>query len=74
MDHEERYGGPFSDQFKDLMNSMLAYQPFLRPCIVDVLAHPFFPTGSPVATQEAVIAEMSDRKNRMNHEDSERDD
>merc|ERR1712226_1561851 len=34
--------GFFTDDFKNLITQMLAYQPFYRLSMVDVIYHPFF--------------------------------
>ena len=40
--HEAHTGAPFSANFKELMNNMLAYQPYQRLNLVEVMSHPFF--------------------------------
>ena len=47
----------FSDSFKDLMTSMLAYAPYLRPALADICCHPWF-LSSDVATPKQVRTEM----------------
>jgi len=59
--HEAHFGAPFSPEFKDLMTQMLAYQPYLRLNLVEVLMHPFFKQGgatAPTATKDEIKAEM----------------
>ena len=62
--HESQLGGGarYSDDFKDLMSQMFAYQPFMRPNLVEVQMHSFFTQGAPMATKEEVIAGMTARK------------
>ena len=62
--HEAHFGAPFSPEFKDLMTQMLAYQPYLRLNLVEVLMHPFFKQGgatAPMATKDETKAEMQVR-------------
>ena len=40
--HEAHIGAPFSANFKELMSNMLAYQPYQRLNLVEVISHPFF--------------------------------
>ena len=43
------------------MTQMLAYQPYLRLNLVEVLMHPFFKQGgatAPMATKDEIKAEM----------------
>ena len=49
--------GFFTEDFKNLITSMLAYQPFHRLSMVDVIFHPFFKNGD-YATPEEVKREM----------------
>ena len=58
----EAYGATFSPEFKDLMNSMFAYQPFQRLNLVEVLSHPFFQQGTHSASQQVVKKEMITRR------------
>ena len=39
--HENAMGAPLSSDFKDLMQNMLAFQPYQRLNMVDVVVHPF---------------------------------
>jgi serine/threonine protein kinase len=43
----------FSEDFKNLMTSMLAYDPAQRPTMEDIRAHPWY-TNSNVATLEEI--------------------
>ena len=54
--HERDYGEEFSAEFKDLMINMLAYEPYQRLNLVEVLMHPFFASG--VATDNEKIEVM----------------
>ena len=58
--HEAHYGDTFSNEFKDLMNLMFAYQPYQRLNLVEVMAHPFFQQET--ASQNVVRNEMMTRK------------
>jgi len=71
--HETHFGAPFSPEFKDLMTQMLAYQPYLRLNLVEVLMHPFFSQGgsaAPMATKDELIAEMRARRDEIISADS----
>ena len=50
----------FSESFMDLMTSMLAFQPYMRPSLADVAAHPWVRSG-PVSTEEETNTEMQTR-------------
>ena len=41
---------------------MLAFQPYQRLSLVDVIVHPFFKEGAPMATKEEVKAFMGARR------------
>jgi BR serine/threonine kinase len=43
--HEQNMSEGFSEEFKDLISSMLAYQPFQRLSAADIVFHPFFTNG-----------------------------
>ena len=61
---QESYRGEkFSAEFKDLMNSMLSFQPYRRLSLADIVAHPFILDGGQegIATQEELYREMSQR-------------
>ena len=50
----------FSESFKDLLISMLAFQPYMRPSIADVAAHPWI-TDNHVSSIEDTSAELQTR-------------
>lgn len=60
--HEQVNEGenPFSPEFKDLFNQMMALNPSTRPSIENILAHPF--TRGETASKEEVHAEFKRRK------------
>ena len=47
---EETGTDAFSPEFKDLMTNMLAYQPYSRLNLAEILGHQFFMQGPPTAT------------------------
>lgn len=59
----------FTDNFKDLISGMLAFQPFQRPSLADVVFHPWFTEGQ-VATSEEIKNNMSLRYAKLNKRES----
>ena len=60
--HEQAMGGQeISADFKDLMTSMLSFQPYQRLMLTDIVAHPFFDQSSITITKELASIEMSKR-------------
>ena len=58
---------PLSPEFRDLMQNMLAFQPYQRLSMVDLMAHPFFQQeggAATMATRAQVKTEMLARKLR----------
>ena len=53
--------GFYSEEFKDLITSILQYHPHHRLCIADIIGHPWLNSGVPVATQEEVQTEFARR-------------
>ena len=51
----------FSEEFKDLISNLLAYQPFQRLSAAEIVFHPFFTRGG-IATQREVRIEMESRE------------
>ena len=49
-----------SDNLKNLLESLLNYDPALRPTIADILSHPWMKEG-PVATKEETADELKKR-------------
>lgn len=45
--HEQGQSKPglFSPEFKDLISGLLAFQPYMRPAMAEVVGHPFFTDG-----------------------------
>ena len=58
---EETGTDAFSPEFKDLMTNMLAYQPYLRLNLAEILGHQFFMQGPPITTIKYVREEMRKR-------------
>ena len=58
---EETGTDAFSPEFKDLMTNMLAFQPYSRLNLAEILGHQFFMQGPPTATIQQVKEEMSKR-------------
>lgn len=52
--------GFFSEEFKNLITSMLQFDPALRPSMAEVKAHPWF--NGPIASLEAIQHEFAQRK------------
>ncbi|CAI2366735.1 unnamed protein product [Moneuplotes crassus] len=50
----------FSDDFRDLISSLLSVDPHVRPSMAEIRAHPWY--NGPVPTQEEVQEEMEKRK------------
>ena len=70
--HEAHVANPsksIPDDFKDLISNMLAYQPYMRLSIADILSHPFF-NGRPVASTEEVRRVMTKREKLMKGRES----
>mmetsp|Transcript_45245 Transcript_45245/g.33019 ORF Transcript_45245/g.33019 Transcript_45245/m.33019 type:complete len:147 (+) Transcript_45245:1-441(+) len=59
--------GFFSDDFKNLISGMLAFDPSHRPSIEDVKSHGWTKNG-PVATLAEVQAEFKQRKAKLDEE------
>ena len=59
--HEKELGKQLCPKFKDLMTHMLAYQPFQRLNLAEVIMHPYF-LSDQVATNEETKLEMRSRK------------
>jgi len=51
----------YSEEFKDLMTCLLQTNPALRPCVADVVGHPWLQSGD-MASFEEVQTEMSKRQ------------
>ena len=65
--HEQgRKEGFFTPEFKDLISSLLAYQPFQRLSCADIVFHPFFTRdgsqNGAIANRSQVAKEMSKRE------------
>lgn len=50
----------FSEEFRDLVSSMLAYNPHERPSLAEIKSHPWF--NGPVPTYEEIAEEFTQRK------------
>lgn len=53
--------GFFSDDFKDLMNSMLAFQPYERLAIAEIVGHPWLTNDSETADELELRSEFQAR-------------
>lgn len=53
--------GYFSEEFKDLISNLLAYQPYQRLSATEIVFHPFFASQDGVATAQQVKNEMRRR-------------
>jgi len=63
--HEKNLpAGTFSLEFKDLITNMLAFQPFQRLTLADIVFHEWFTNAEPI-NQSEVIIEMTKRLARM---------
>jgi len=56
---EDREAGYFSDDFKDLITSMLHYHPQHRPMIADIIGHPWI--AGETATPDQIRQEFAAR-------------
>ena len=63
---KRRPAGFFTDDFKDLIQRMLAYNPKERPTMVDIATHPW--VKGPVLTLEQVHDEFLLRKKKVEFE------
>ena len=57
-------GTVYSAEFKELITLMLSLQPYMRPGLADISAHPWF-TNTEVATQEQVVQDMNRRYKKV---------
>lgn len=55
--------GFYSDDFKNLINAMLAFDPTQRPSIAEIKAHPWF--NGPTATHQEVLEEFNTRREKV---------
>lgn len=55
--------GTFSPHLKSLLNSLLAFNPTLRPSIAEIKTHPWY--NGPVLTPEELAAEFSKRRGKV---------
>ena len=53
--------GFFSDDFKDLMNSMLAFQPYERLSIAEIVGHPWLSNDTETANDTELCCEFQAR-------------
>jgi len=61
--HSTRKSMVFSENFKSLFNSMVAYDPSHRPTLCEICTHPWF--SEVCATQDEVSKQMTTRKCMM---------
>ena len=54
----------FSESFKDMISGMLAFQPFQRPSLADIVFHQWFSEGK-IAVAAEVREEMAARYERI---------
>ena len=53
----------FSEDFKSLINAMLAFDPTQRPSVAEIISHPWF--NGPTATPEEILQEFKARRQRV---------
>merc|ERR1711879_847876 len=58
--HSSRKNMKFSEEFKSLFNSMVAYDPSHRPSLCEILFHPWVRRGR-ITQPDAIIAEFNKR-------------
>ena len=57
--HQAARSEPYSSEFKDLMNGLLAFDPVQRPSLAEIKNHPWYLGELP--TREEIVAEFGER-------------
>lgn len=63
--------GFFSEDFVDLITSMLSFDPIQRPSLAEIKSHPWY--NGPVPSEDDVKIEFKERKQRLEEENMQED-